>query len=81
VRAAEASPGRAPASPLARRIARESGVDLAALATRLGRPVQASDVLASATASGVTAPAGPVAGDVAAVSSGWRTMAERTLAR
>jgi pyruvate dehydrogenase E2 component (dihydrolipoamide acetyltransferase) len=85
---AEAAPGRAPASPLARRIARESGVDLVGLATRLGRPVQAGDVLASvpAAAPAATAPApaapapvAPAAGEVAAVSGAWRTMAERTL--
>jgi pyruvate dehydrogenase E2 component (dihydrolipoamide acetyltransferase) len=66
-------PRRAPASPVARRMAREGGVDLDALAERLGRPVQARDVQ-EATA-GATA-------DVAApsVSSLWRTMADRTVA-
>ena len=43
-RTAEPLPGRAPASPVARRMARDLGIDLAALARRLGRPVQASDV-------------------------------------
>jgi pyruvate dehydrogenase E2 component (dihydrolipoamide acetyltransferase) len=66
-------PRRAPASPVARRMAREAGIDLDSLAARLGRPVQARDVQ-------------HVAGDGAAadapepVSNLWRTMADRTTA-
>jgi pyruvate dehydrogenase E2 component (dihydrolipoamide acetyltransferase) len=77
--AVEAQPARAPASPLARRMARAAGVDLTALATRLGRPVLAADVRASGTvvAGAVVAPPPPAG--VAAVSGAWRAMAERTL--
>jgi pyruvate dehydrogenase E2 component (dihydrolipoamide acetyltransferase) len=81
------APTRAPASPLARRLAREASIDLAALALRLGRPVQADDVRASTALAGAGAPepspGGPAArapSGVAAIGSGWRTMAERTLA-
>ena len=86
-RTAEPLPGRAPASPVARRMARDLGIDLAALARRLGRPVQASDVQAAAGDARVDA-ARPVSASRAAVpdspaspvSHAWRTMAERTLA-
>jgi pyruvate dehydrogenase E2 component (dihydrolipoamide acetyltransferase) len=81
------TPRRAPASPVARRMAREAGVDLDALAGRLGRPVQARDVQ-EVTANGdvtpqavpaASAPSSPVAGgSVVPVSHLWRTMAERT---
>jgi pyruvate dehydrogenase E2 component (dihydrolipoamide acetyltransferase) len=86
--ALESLPARAPASPLARRMARDAGIDLPALATRLGRPVQAADVRASAVPADAAIPADAVAtapavaqapGAVAAVSAVWRTMAERTL--
>jgi pyruvate dehydrogenase E2 component (dihydrolipoamide acetyltransferase) len=73
------SPRRAPASPVARRIARDRGIDLAALASRLGRPVQARDVEAEPTTRDEVA--GPEATDaVASVSDAWRTMSERTTA-
>ncbi|HET6171344.1 MAG TPA: dihydrolipoamide acetyltransferase family protein [Gaiellales bacterium] len=79
--------GRAPASPLARRMAREAGIDLAALAEQLGRPVQAIDVTGSAlpaasAAPGAVAPppVAPATGDLEPVSNAWRTMAARTLA-
>ncbi len=81
-RAAEPSPRRPAASPVARRMAREAGVDLAALAARLGRPVQAGDVRAAIAAGAATAalpgpePRAPAAG----MSHAWRTMAERTVA-
>jgi pyruvate dehydrogenase E2 component (dihydrolipoamide acetyltransferase) len=83
---AETPSGRPLASPVARRMAREAGIDLAALADGLGRPVQAGDVQA-AVASGAAAvppsllepPAAP-AGATSPVSHAWRTMAERTLA-
>ena len=42
------TPPRAPASPVARRMARDAGIDLAELAARLGRPVQADDVRSAA---------------------------------
>jgi pyruvate dehydrogenase E2 component (dihydrolipoamide acetyltransferase) len=81
-----AGAGRPLASPLARRMAREAGIDLATLASGLGRPVQAVDVQ-EAAASGATAVAPPVGRPPAAapagalaVSSAWRTMAERTVA-
>jgi pyruvate dehydrogenase E2 component (dihydrolipoamide acetyltransferase) len=74
-------PGRPAASPLARRMAREAGIDLASLAARLGRPVQASDVAASAAPVAPMQPAPlPVAGATAPSSAAWRRMAERTLA-
>lgn len=77
-------PGRAPASPLARRIAREAGIDVAALAADLGRPVQASDVVSLSPVAAVPGAAAspPVAanGDPVPVSGAWRTMAARTLA-
>jgi pyruvate dehydrogenase E2 component (dihydrolipoamide acetyltransferase) len=80
-------PGRPAASPVARRMAREAGIDLAALASRLGRPVQADDVRA-AVEDGAVAVTPPVSGAAAPahhgaaapVSAAWRTMAERTLA-
>ncbi len=82
-RTAEPLPGRAPASPVARRMARDLGIDLASLARRLGRPVQASDVQAAAgdaarpvSASRAAVPDSPAS----PVSHAWRTMAERTLA-
>lgn len=84
--AVETVPARAPASPLARRMARDAGIDLPALATRLGRPVQAADVRASAAPADAVAPVATApaavqpAGAVAAMSAVWRTMAERTLA-
>jgi pyruvate dehydrogenase E2 component (dihydrolipoamide acetyltransferase) len=72
---------RPPASPLARRMAREAGVDLAVLASDLGRPVQASDVRVVDDATATAEPPAPaVAGPrISTVSSAWRTMAERTL--
>ena len=77
----EPEPRRAPASPVARRMAREAGIDLDALAERLGRPVQARDVQ-DATGNGGAAAVGatpPVpAASPAPVSSLWRTMADRT---
>jgi len=76
--------GRPPASPLARRMAREAGIDLASLAARLGRPVQASDVAASAALVApmqpAPRPAASEAGKLAPISDAWRRMAERTLA-
>jgi pyruvate dehydrogenase E2 component (dihydrolipoamide acetyltransferase) len=80
---AEPAPGRPAASPVARRMAREAGIDLAELASRLGRPVQAGDVRAALERGAViVAPAPPQqpAGAPSPVSAGWRTMAERTLA-
>ena len=83
----EGAPARPPASPLARRLAQEAGLDLAALAARLGRPVQAADVRAAAAPAGdgATTPAqAPQAegalSQVTAIGSAWRAMAERTLA-
>jgi pyruvate dehydrogenase E2 component (dihydrolipoamide acetyltransferase) len=85
--AAEPPPGRPAASPVARRMAREAGVDLALLAARLGRPVQADDVRSAVAGGAVSARAlepdspAPVAdGAATPVSPAWRTMAERTLA-
>jgi pyruvate dehydrogenase E2 component (dihydrolipoamide acetyltransferase) len=83
--AAEPAPGRPAASPVARRMAREADLDLAELAARLGRPVQADDVRAAledgALAAPPLLPQSPGADAVASpVSPGWRTMAERTLA-
>jgi pyruvate dehydrogenase E2 component (dihydrolipoamide acetyltransferase) len=65
-------PRRAPASPVARRMAREAGIDLDALAARLGRPVQAQDVQ-DVSVDGAIASDSP-----GPVSNLWRTMAERT---
>jgi pyruvate dehydrogenase E2 component (dihydrolipoamide acetyltransferase) len=86
-RAAEPAAGRPAASPVARRMAREAGIDLAALASRLGRPVQADDVRAALEGGAVAAPPAmpdsrpPVPDGVAStVSPTWRRMAERTLA-
>jgi pyruvate dehydrogenase E2 component (dihydrolipoyllysine-residue acetyltransferase) len=81
-RAAEAPPGRPAASPVARRMAREAGVDLAGLAAGLGRPVQAADVQAVVDANArPTAPPAPAAAAATApVSHTWRAMAERTVA-
>jgi pyruvate dehydrogenase E2 component (dihydrolipoamide acetyltransferase) len=74
------SPGRPLASPVARRMAREAGIDLAALHLRLGRPVLADDVRLEPepVASAPDAPAPE--GRPAPVGHTWRTMAERTLA-
>jgi pyruvate dehydrogenase E2 component (dihydrolipoamide acetyltransferase) len=82
---AEPPPGRPAASPVARRMAREAGVDLAALAARLGRPVQADDVRAAvedgAVAAAPARSASPTpSASAEPVSAVWRTMAERTLA-
>jgi pyruvate dehydrogenase E2 component (dihydrolipoamide acetyltransferase) len=72
-------PARAPASPVARRMAREGGIDLVALTMRLGRPAQARDV--ETELGRATAPAAPAeAASISPVGSVWRTMAERTLA-
>jgi pyruvate dehydrogenase E2 component (dihydrolipoyllysine-residue acetyltransferase) len=86
-RAAEPPAGRPAASPVARRMAREGSIDLAALASRLGRPVQADDVRAALEGGAVAAPAPiphsrapTVDGAASPVSPAWRTMAERTLA-
>jgi pyruvate dehydrogenase E2 component (dihydrolipoamide acetyltransferase) len=74
-------PRRAPASPVARRMAREAGIDLDALAERLGRPVQARDVQEATADVADPAPTTvPVAGQRAPVSNLWRTMADRTVA-
>jgi pyruvate dehydrogenase E2 component (dihydrolipoamide acetyltransferase) len=86
--AAAAAAPRAPASPVARRMARDAGVDLAELAARLGRPVQADDVRIAAAdgAAGVAtaeAPDRPLpARDAIStpVSHAWSTMAARTVA-
>ncbi len=74
-------PPRAPASPLARRMAREAGVDLAALASDLGRPVQARDLRVADGATATAEPPAPAVDEprISVVSSGWRTMAERTV--
>ena len=77
--AVESAPARVPASPLARRMARDAGVDLRALAKRTGRPVLAADVRASGTAVAAAAATPPPPAGVAAVSGAWRAMAERTL--
>jgi pyruvate dehydrogenase E2 component (dihydrolipoamide acetyltransferase) len=82
--APSASP-RAPASPVARRMAREAGIDLTALASVLGRPVQAEDVRDAIDASAPAplrsepAPATAPGATAVAVSSTWSRMAERTL--
>ena len=75
----------APASPKARRIARELGVDVASVpGTGLGGAVVTGDVLAARTApdpqAPVPPPAAPAPGpaDVVTVSTAWRLMAERT---
>jgi pyruvate dehydrogenase E2 component (dihydrolipoamide acetyltransferase) len=65
-------PRRAPASPVARRMAREAGIDLDSLAERLGRPVQARDVQNMAEDGAAT-------DSPDSVSSLWRTMADRTM--
>jgi pyruvate dehydrogenase E2 component (dihydrolipoamide acetyltransferase) len=78
--AAEAAPRRAAASPVARRMAREAGIDLGALAARLGRPVQANDVLEAAAEGAAGAAQTRMASTAAPISHAWRTMAERTLA-
>jgi pyruvate dehydrogenase E2 component (dihydrolipoamide acetyltransferase) len=64
-------------------MAREAGVDLAALAARLGRPVQAGDVVAAqppATVQPAPRPVTEAARELVPISGAWRTMAERTLA-
>jgi pyruvate dehydrogenase E2 component (dihydrolipoamide acetyltransferase) len=72
-------PARPLASPVARRMAREAGIDLAALHLRLGRPVLAHDVrLEGAPAAIPVSPS--VQAAPAPVGHTWRTMAERTLA-
>ncbi len=75
----------APASPKARRLAHELGVDVASLpGTGLGGAVVTGDVLAARTATEpqvpVPPPAAPAPGpaDVVTVSTAWRLMAERT---
>jgi pyruvate dehydrogenase E2 component (dihydrolipoamide acetyltransferase) len=72
-------PPRPLASPVARRMAREAGVDLAALHLRLGRPVLANDIRLEDAP-----PADPIPASVqdgpTPVGRSWRTMAERTLA-
>jgi pyruvate dehydrogenase E2 component (dihydrolipoamide acetyltransferase) len=83
--AAVATPPRAPASPVARRMARDAGVDVAELARRLGRPVQADDVRVAIAKAAPPAPSRPPStptrdGIVTPVSHVWSTMAERTLA-
>jgi pyruvate dehydrogenase E2 component (dihydrolipoamide acetyltransferase) len=65
---ARASPARPAASPLARRLAADLDVDLAALARQVGRPVQAADVEQVAQARDGSRTDG---------SSAWRTMARR----
>jgi pyruvate dehydrogenase E2 component (dihydrolipoamide acetyltransferase) len=75
------APARPLASPVARRMAREGGIDLAALHLRLGRPVLANDVRlegAPARAAVSTSPAPER--EPTPVGHTWRTMAERTLA-
>ena len=78
--ATAADPPRPLASPVARRMAREAGIDLAALHLRLGRPVVASDIrLEDAPAASAPIPNG-VQDGLTPVGRTWRTMAERTLA-
>jgi pyruvate dehydrogenase E2 component (dihydrolipoamide acetyltransferase) len=72
-------PARPLASPVARRMAREAGIDLAALHLRLGRPVVASDIRLEDAPSAAPAPTS-VQGGPTPVGRTWRTMAERTLA-
>jgi pyruvate dehydrogenase E2 component (dihydrolipoamide acetyltransferase) len=69
---------RPAASPLARRLAAELGLDVATLARDLDRPLQASDVRAAAghrdgSTDATTRPA-------AGTDRAWRTMAQRTTA-
>jgi pyruvate dehydrogenase E2 component (dihydrolipoamide acetyltransferase) len=73
------SPRRAPSSPLARRRARERGVDLAAVTgTGPGGAVLVSDVLASGEPRGEGTPAS--AAQAQPDSAIWKRMAERTTA-
>lgn len=67
------------ASPVARRMAREAGIDLSELHRRLGRPVLANDVRLEGALPGTAHV--PVAPDAQATpdSPVWRRMAERTL--
>jgi pyruvate dehydrogenase E2 component (dihydrolipoamide acetyltransferase) len=81
--AASAAQPRAPASPVARRMARDAGVDLAELAARLGRPVQADDVRVAAAADGGALAEHALAAHETIgtpVSHAWSSMAARTLA-
>ena len=77
----DGGPARVKASPLARRIARERGVDLASLAgTGPEGRVVAEDVERAAAASAAapaTAPAAPVGAEVVQLSSMRRTIARR----
>jgi pyruvate dehydrogenase E2 component (dihydrolipoamide acetyltransferase) len=74
-----ADPPRPLASPVARRMAREAGIDLAALHLRLGRPVVASDIRLEDAPAAASTSAGVQDGPIP-VGRTWRTMAERTLA-
>ena len=67
---------RVPMSPKARRLARESGVDQAALAAG-GEPLHAADVLAAAAAAPGNV-AAPEAGQLQRWTGIWETMASRT---
>ena len=77
--AARSRPATAAASPVARRMAREAAIDLAALHLRLGRPVLASDIRLEVAPAAASTPAG-VEETPSPVGRTWRTMAERTLA-
>jgi pyruvate dehydrogenase E2 component (dihydrolipoamide acetyltransferase) len=73
------APARVAASPKARRLARERGVDLARLAAGLaGGPVLAADVEAALAAGSATGP-GPGEGETLALTAAERLMAELTL--
>jgi pyruvate dehydrogenase E2 component (dihydrolipoamide acetyltransferase) len=72
-------PPRPLASPVARRMAREAGIDLAALHLRLGRPVVASDIQLDDAPAAAPLPTAVHDGPTP-VGHTWRTMAERTLA-
>ena len=80
--AADGGSRLSPASPKARRVARELGVDIASVSgTGLGGAVVAGDVLAARGAGqpAVQTPAAPTgASEIVTPSAAWRLMAERT---
>jgi pyruvate dehydrogenase E2 component (dihydrolipoamide acetyltransferase) len=74
-------PGRSPASPLARRRAKEAGIDLSTLeGTGPGGAVTVADIEAAGATRAATAPSAEAAVGEEAVPVGtvWRRMAERT---
>lgn len=73
-------PRRVLASPKARRLAAEAGIDLAAIATTQEGPLRSSDVAPTATPTGVTAPAPTIGYRVVPLEGVRRRVAERLTA-